>query len=73
LTSKVKEIFIKVTGVSEDTIDEGLQRNVVEGWDSFNHLILIMELSNATGIAITSKQSSEIENYGDLLKIFGGR
>ncbi|MDR2034413.1 MAG: acyl carrier protein [Helicobacteraceae bacterium] len=73
MTSKVKEIFIKVTGVSEDTIDEGLQRNVVEGWDSFNHLILIMELSNATGIAITSKQSSEIENYGDLLKIFGGR
>jgi acyl carrier protein len=71
LTDRVKEIFIKVTGVSEDTIDEGLQRNVVEGWDSFNHLILIMELSNATGIAITSKQSSEIESYGDLLKIFG--
>lgn len=69
----IKSIFSSVTGVGEEEIIETLERNSTDGWDSFNHLMLIMELENRLGIKLLSKQAEEIYTYGDLLKYFNGK
>ncbi|MDR2638972.1 MAG: acyl carrier protein [Helicobacteraceae bacterium] len=72
MSDKIKEIFSKVTGTPKEAINKDFKRNS-NGWDSFNHLILIMELSEATEISVSAKKSAEIENYGDLESVFKGK
>jgi acyl carrier protein len=67
----VKDIFMRVTGADEAMLTNELRRDSFEGWDSFNHLLLIMELENASNIKIPSSQVSEIQTYGEILKIYG--
>jgi acyl carrier protein len=67
----IKDIFIKITGIDEAALTESISRDSFSGWDSFNHLLLIMELENATNIKIPSSKAAEIQTFGELIKIYG--
>ena len=38
----------------------------VEGWDSLQHVTLILSIERAFGIKFTSKQVAKLENVGEM-------
>ncbi|HET6377895.1 MAG TPA: acyl carrier protein [Methylocella sp.] len=38
----------------------------VPGWDSLNHSILMMELSNATGLELSGEETAKLGTVGEL-------
>lgn len=41
----------------------------VQGWDSFNHINLIVALEEAFSIVFTSPEITSMQNVGDLVEI----
>lgn len=40
----------------------------VQGWDSFNHINLIVALEEAFGVTFSSKEMADFRNVGDLVE-----
>lgn len=66
---KLIDIVSKILNINKVDINDNLTRNVSEGWDSFNHLLLISEIEQEIGIKFTISEVEKIRTYGDLKKI----
>jgi len=66
---KLEPVFRKV--FSDDTlkISRELSANVVEAWDSLNHMILITEVEKTFSIKFKLKDLNKMANVGDMIDI----
>ncbi|WP_017752668.1 acyl carrier protein [Clostridium tyrobutyricum] len=64
--NEIKAIFAEVLDISQDSVKDNTERDVVEEWDSFNHLILINELENRLNIKFTMSEVENIKTFKDL-------
>jgi acyl carrier protein len=65
---KLKNVLADVFKIEAKTIGEDTSVDIVEKWDSLNHLNLVLALEEAFDISFTEEQTTEILNY-PLIKI----
>jgi len=64
----IKEIMCDVFECDVDDIGDDAEINEVPGWDSLNHVRLILAL-NAEGLDIAPSQIAELSSYQALVKL----
>ena len=63
------EIFRTLFNNSELNLDRELVASDVPGWDSFNHINLIINIEEEFGVKFTNAEIEKMQNVGDLKKI----
>ena len=63
------EIFRTLFNNSELNLDDKLVARDVPGWDSFNHINLIINIEEGFGVRFTNAEVGNMQNVGDLKKI----
>lgn len=75
---KVKKLnsLEKIQSIMHDVFDDDsivltyeTTANDVEGWDSMNHVRLIVAIEQEIGIQLPMEQVNELRNVGDLVKL----
>lgn len=72
-------IYTKLTQVFEDTFDEAislrpnLTAEEVEGWDSVQHIRLILNVEKAFGVRFSASEVGEPRNIGELVEMIKGK
>jgi acyl carrier protein len=70
---KLHKIIAGVLDIDIGEIKPGLEREVTEEWDSFNHLLIIHELEKELGIKFALAEVEQIKTLEDLEKIVAGK
>ena len=65
----VEEILNQVLGVNPKSISDSIRPEDIEGWDSFNGLMLVTALEKNFNVSFTIDEISEVKNVGDIKKI----
>lgn len=65
----IKKIFAEVIGIDENDVNDSVERDVTEGWDSFSHLMLINELEDKLNIKFTMEEVESIKTFADIKNI----
>ena len=63
------EIFRTLFNKPELNLDDELVATDVPGWDSFNHINLIINIEEEFEIKFTNDEVEKMQNVGDLKKI----
>jgi acyl carrier protein len=63
------EIFRTLFNNPELNLDDELVATDVPGWDSFNHINLIINIEEEFGVKFTNAEVGKMQNVGDLKKI----
>ena len=63
------EVFRTLFNNSELNLDDELVATDVPGWDSFNHINLIINIEEEFGIKFTNEEVGKMQKVGDLKKI----
>ncbi len=71
LESVVQGVFQRVFRL--DMVPEDASPATVEGWDSLNHLVLMLELESAIGISINTQDYAEMISYRAIVEILQER
>lgn len=64
---RVLEIAAKVFGASVDELDLNSSTDTVAGWDSFNHLNLMLEVEGQLKVTFATKEIISIRSLADLV------
>jgi len=66
LYAGLNEIFRQV--LDDDTIDlqPSMTADDVEGWDSMNHIFIVVEIEKRFGIKFQAAEMEELKNVGEL-------
>jgi acyl carrier protein len=74
------EIYAKLTEIFEDVFDEDsiavtpeLSAKNVEGWDSVNHIRLMLTIEKAFKIKFSTSEVGKLENVGELVALIKAR
>ena len=65
--SKLEEIFLEVLELDEITLLREDTANDVDGWDSLNHIYIVVEIEKQFGIKFKSQQILMWKNVGDIV------
>lgn len=66
---KVQRVFREVFENPDLSIFPDMTAKDVEGWDSFNHINLIVALEEIFGVSFTTEEIGGMANVGDLVKL----
>jgi acyl carrier protein len=74
------QIYAKLTEIFEDVFDEDsiavtpeLSAKNVEGWDSLNHIRLMLTIEKAFKIKFSTSEVGKLENVGELVALIKAR
>jgi acyl carrier protein len=70
------QIYARLTQIFEDVFDEDsiqitpeLTAKDVDGWDSLNHIRLILTVEKAFKVKFSTSEIGRLDNVGDLVKL----
>lgn len=69
ILKKLEPIFQAVFEDANLKLTESLNANDVENWDSLNHITLIVEVEEFTGVSFSTDDLIDLENVGDFAKV----
>lgn len=68
------EIYAELTDIFRDVLDDGgivltpdTTADDVEGWDSMNHIFLLVEIEKHFGVKFQAAEMEELKNVGELV------
>jgi acyl carrier protein len=74
------EIYSRLAGIFQDVFDEDsieltpeLTAKDVDGWDSLNHIRLLLTIEKAFKVKFTTAEIGSLQNVGDLVKLIRSR
>ena len=67
--SQVRDILADVLDLPDLTVTEQTTAEDVEGWDSFNHINIVVALESKFGIKFHTAEVEELRNVGDLVDL----
>ena len=70
---RVRDIFREVFDKPALEIFDAMQARDVEGWDSLNHITLIMALEESFGVKFTTREVMGFQNVGEMLACLRGK
>jgi acyl carrier protein len=71
--SRLKEIFEDVFDDDSIEVTPQLTAKYVDGWDSVNHIRLILTVEKAFKIEFSTSEIGSLENVGDLVALIQAR
>ena len=69
ISSKLKSAIIKELKLDDYDIQDGTLANQVPGWDSLNHINVILAIEKEYGVRFKSIEVLKCKNIGDLQKL----
>lgn len=63
---EMREVFAAVLGCDPDTLEDGSSTQSVRGWDSVNHMQLLLALEEAFGIQFDPEEFASLTTFGTL-------
>jgi acyl carrier protein len=69
----IEPIFREVFEDNNLVVTPELNAQAVANWDSLNHITLIVELEQATGVQFTSEELASMADVGNLISILAGK
>ena len=70
---KVQEVFQEVFEDPELEIFPVMAAKDVDGWDSYNHINLIVAFEEKFEISFTTEEIGSMANVGDLVRLLSGK
>jgi acyl carrier protein len=74
------QIYARLKGIFEDVFDEDsievtpeLSAKDVDGWDSLNHIRLILTIQKAFKIKFSTSEIGKLANVGELVALINAR
>jgi acyl carrier protein len=74
------EIYAKLTPIFQDLFDvpelvlsPQLTAQDVEGWDSLNHIRLVLSVQKAFGLKFSALETSQLKNVGELAQLIAAK
>jgi acyl carrier protein len=71
--AKVQDVFREVFDDQTLTIYREMQAKDVDGWDSLNHITLIMTLEDTFKIKFTTREVMGFQNVGEMMDCLHGK
>lgn len=68
----ITPVFQRVFDDPDLTLSANLTANDVPLWDSLNHIVLVVELEDLTGLTFTTDQLAGLTNVGDFVDLIVG-
>lgn len=65
---KLKEILALILKIDVNEINESTSYNVIESWDSLNHMNIILSIEEEFNIKISDEVALDLTSYPLLLK-----
>jgi acyl carrier protein len=66
---QVRDIIAEVLDQPDLKIDADTKADDVEGWDSFNHINIVVAVEAHFGIKINTAEIEELRNVGELIDL----
>lgn len=63
MEERLKRVLASVFEVPESSIDDSANPDVVEGWDSLNHMKLVVALEDEFGIKFSDEEILEMQSF----------
>ncbi len=67
--SQVRDILADVLDLPDLAVTEQTTAEDVEGWDSFNHINIVVAIESKFGIKFHTAEVEELRNVGDLVEL----
>lgn len=67
--AKLTEIFRAVLANDAVVLTPGTTADDVAGWDSMNHIFLVVEIERELGIKFHTAEMEELKNVGELVHL----
>ena len=71
--NRIQDVFRTVFDKPDLILRDDMQANDVEGWDSLNHVTLIMTIEDEFNIKFTTKEVMGFQNVGEMLNCLRGK
>jgi acyl carrier protein len=69
VTEKLQNVFRDVFDNPDIVLRDDMTAKDVEGWDSLNHILLVVAVETDFGITFETAEISELKNVGDFIKL----
>ena len=69
ITQRLTQVFRKTFFQPALEINDKLNANDVEGWDSLSHINLVLAVEKEFGISLTTRDVRSMKNVGDLIQL----
>jgi acyl carrier protein len=73
ILSEIAEVIRDVLDLPELSVDRGTSAENVEGWDSFNHINIVVAIEARFRIKIHTAEIEEVKNVGELVDLVAGK
>ena len=67
--SQVRDILADVLDLPDLSVTQQTTAEDVEGWDSFNHINIVVAVESKFGIKFHTAEVEELRNVGDLVEL----
>jgi acyl carrier protein len=71
--ARIQEVFRTVFDKPDLVLRDDMQAKDVEGWDSLNHVTLIMTIEDEFNVKFTTKEVMGFQNVGEMLTCLRGK
>jgi acyl carrier protein len=72
IQSTLQDVFHDVFDDPSIAITRDTTASDVEGWDSFNHVRLIVAVEEKFNISLSTVEVADLRNVGELIDLIGG-
>lgn len=73
ITNRLTEVFRAILKNQELVLSDELTARDVPGWDSLNHVNLMISVEEEFGIRFQTKEISGLKNVGELKALLAGK
>ena len=73
IQEKLQDVFREVFDDPSMTITGEMSAKDVEGWDSFNHVRLIVSVEEKFGVSLPTSEVADLQNVGELMDLIRRR
>jgi acyl carrier protein len=72
ILNRVQQVFKAAMG-DEVNVDMNTEKDMVQEWDSLNHLNLVVELENAFDLGLTMQEIEEMHSVKGIIDLVNSR
>jgi acyl carrier protein len=71
MLDRLKKVIVQVLGDDSIVLTSATTADDVPGWDSFNHINIIVGAEGEFGVKFTASELEDLRNVGDFLTLIG--
>jgi len=73
ISQELKKVILNESKLDDFDLQDETIASVVPGWDSLNHVNIILAVENKFGVKFKSYEALRLKNVGDLQKLLNSK